>query len=58
MKMYGEEEVESHTFLTSALDGAEWSASHTSEGGKNSLGPLDNRLSGPQSQSGGGEKEK
>jgi len=30
MKMYWEVEVQLHTFLTSALDGSEWSASHPS----------------------------
>jgi hypothetical protein len=47
-------------FLTSALDGVEWSASRPGRliSGKEPQYPLDRRLGGPQSRSGcgGGEK--
>jgi hypothetical protein len=55
MKAYGGLDVEIHIFLTSALAGAELSASRP---GRFTLGerapwyPLDRRLSGPQSRSG------
>jgi len=53
-------EVKLHTFLASALDGGEWSASHISHfpHGNNPWYPLYRRLGGPQSQSGcSGEKK-
>jgi len=42
--------------LTSALDGGEWSASHSQ--GKSPQHPLDKRLGGPQSHFGHGSEEK
>jgi len=53
MKMYVEIEVYLYAVLTSVLDGGEWSGSCPG-----SWYPLDRRLSGPQSQSGCGGKEK
>jgi hypothetical protein len=44
-----------YSFLTSALDGGEWSASRPGRGlppGKNPRYPLDRRLGGPQNQQG------
>jgi len=52
--MYWGMEVYLHAFLTSAVDGGEWSASQTNHfinGVKSSQYPLDRRLGGPQSQS-------
>jgi hypothetical protein len=50
-----------HTFLTSLLDGGEWSASRPGRftlQGKSPWYQLDRRLGGPQSRSGrGGEKK-
>jgi hypothetical protein len=54
-------EVQLQSFLTSAIDGGEWSASRTSRftpRGKNPLYPLDRKLGGPQSRSGHGGEEK
>jgi hypothetical protein len=57
-------EVQLHAFLTSALDGGEWSASFPAHftppppQGKNPLYPFDRRPSAPQSQSGRSGKEK
>jgi hypothetical protein len=52
----GERRYSSYSYLTSALDGGEWSASHPSRAlypqGKDPWYPLDRRLGGPQSQSG------
>jgi hypothetical protein len=51
----GDRRYSSYLFLTSALDGDEWSASHSSRAlprGKDSTHPLDRRLGGPQSWSG------
>jgi hypothetical protein len=53
--MGGEEVYSSYSFLTSALDGGEWSASHPGcalPPGKEPRYPLDRRLGGPQSRSG------
>jgi hypothetical protein len=62
MKAYWGEEVYHHVFLTSTLDGSEWSASHTgrfTSQGKSPWYPLDRRLGGSQSRSGhsGGEEK-
>jgi hypothetical protein len=51
----GEGRYSSYSFLTSVLDGGEWSASrpgHTLAPGKGPLYPLYRRLGGPQSRSG------
>jgi hypothetical protein len=56
MKEYGEVNVQSHIFLTSALIGGGWSASHP--GRFTPRYPLDRRLGGPQSQSRRREEEK
>jgi hypothetical protein len=61
MKKYWGMEVYLHAFLTSALDGGQWSASRPSrftprEGAPRY--PLDRRLGGPQSRSGHGGEEK
>jgi len=51
----GEKRYSSYSFLTSALDGGEWSASRPGRAltpGKDPQYPLDRRLGGPQSQSG------
>jgi hypothetical protein len=60
MNMYERVEVQIHTFLTSALDGGKWSASHPSHFAlrKKVPVPLDRRLSGPWSWSGCDGKEK
>jgi len=49
-----------HTFLTSTLDGSQGSASHPDgfTPRESPRYPLDKRLSGPQSRSGRGGKEK
>jgi hypothetical protein len=50
-----ERRYSSYSFLTSALDGCEWSASRPGRAlpaGKNLRYPLDRRLGGPQSWSG------
>jgi hypothetical protein len=53
---WGERRYSSYSYLTSALDGGEWSASrpgpHKTPLGKNQWYPLDRRLGGPQGQSG------
>jgi hypothetical protein len=49
-------EVERYAFLTSALEGGEWSASRL--GPLYPRYPLDRRLGGPQSRSGHGGEEK
>jgi hypothetical protein len=52
---WGERKYSSYSFLTSALDGGEWSASRPSRAlprGKDPWYPLNRRLGGPQSQSG------
>jgi hypothetical protein len=60
---WGERMYSSYSFLTSALDGGEWSASASRPGralppGKEPRYPLDRRLGGPQSRSGRrGEKK-
>jgi hypothetical protein len=54
MNMYGEVEVQSHTFLTSALEGGEWSNSHIgrfNSGGEITRFPLDSGLAGPLTRS-------
>jgi hypothetical protein len=51
----GERRYSSYPFLTSALDGGEWSASRPGRAlppGKEPRYPLDRRLGGPQSRSG------
>jgi hypothetical protein len=51
----GEMRYNSYSFLTSALDGGEWSASRPGRAlpwGKDPRYPLDRRLDGPQSRSG------
>jgi hypothetical protein len=61
MKVYGGVDVYLHIFLTSALAGGEWSASRTScftFGEGSPQYPLDMRLGGPQSRSGGCGDEK
>jgi hypothetical protein len=60
MKMYEEMKVYLFAFLTSALDGGVWKASHPSHftpGGKSPWYPLDRRLGGLQNWSGHGGKE-
>jgi hypothetical protein len=52
---WGGEEVQLYSFLTSALDGGEWSASRPCRAlpwGKDPRYPLNRRLGGPQSRSG------
>jgi len=51
-------EIQVHTFLTSALDGGKWSASHPCRFTPGEKSPEDRRLGGPQSQCGGGGEEK
>jgi len=61
MKAYWEVDVYIHAFLTSALDGGEWSASRPSgftPQGSSPCYPVDRRLGGLQSQSGRGDEEK
>jgi len=61
MNTCGRVELQFHTFLTSALDRSEWSASCPSSftlGGKNPYCTLNSRLGGPQSWSEHGGKEK
>jgi hypothetical protein len=60
MNMYGGVEVRLHAFLTLALVGGEWSASHPGRfiPWKEPRYTLDRRLGGPQSRSGRGGKEK
>jgi hypothetical protein len=62
MKTYWDVELYLHTFLTSAVDGGEWSASrpgHFIPRGKNPRYPLDRMLGGSQSPSGrNGGREK
>jgi len=52
MKAYWRVEVQFHAFLTSTLDGDEWSASPP---GKEPRHPLDRRLDGAHSQTGRGD---
>jgi hypothetical protein len=56
MKTYWGVEVQLHAFLTSALDGGEWSPLYPQ--GKSPWFPLDRRLSGLQSCSGHSGKER
>jgi len=49
--MYGGVDIQLHTFLTLALDGGEWSASHPSHFTPWIKTPLYRRLGGPQSWS-------
>jgi hypothetical protein len=52
---WGERRYSSYSFLTSALDGGEWSASRSGRAlsrGKDPWYPLYRRLSGPQGRSG------
>jgi hypothetical protein len=60
MKAYCGMDIQLHTFLTSALDGGEWSVSRPDRftKGNNRRYPLDRRLGGPQSQAGRGGEEK
>jgi hypothetical protein len=64
MNTYDGMEGEIHAFLTSALDGYEWSASRPAAlpPGKDPSSPpphpQDRRVARPQSQSGGGGEEK
>jgi hypothetical protein len=61
MKICAVVEVHFHAFLTSALDGGEWSASRPRSlylQGKSPWYQLDRRLGGPQSRSGRGGEEK
>jgi hypothetical protein len=61
MKTKGRVEVKLHAFLTSALNGGEWVASHLGRFapplGRNPRYPLDMRLVGAQSRSGRGEEK-
>jgi hypothetical protein len=59
MKAYGGVEVQLHAFLTLALDGGERLASRPDRFNSRARAPvpLDRRLGGPQSQSGGGGEE-
>jgi hypothetical protein len=53
--VWGERMYSSYSFMTSALDGGEWSASlpsHTLPSGKGPQYPLYRRLGGPHSRSG------
>jgi hypothetical protein len=55
MEVQGERMYNSYSFMTSALDGGEWSASAPAAlylRGKDTRYPLDKRLGGPQSWSG------
>jgi hypothetical protein len=57
MMAYWGVEVQLYAFLTSALDGGEWSASRPGRftpQGKSPSYPLDRRLGGPQGRSGRG----
>jgi len=60
IKTYAGAEVQLHAFLTSALDGNEWSASRLGrfKSGERTPYPSDRRLSGPHSQSGSDGEEK
>jgi hypothetical protein len=61
MEAYWGVEVQPHTFLTSPLDEGEWSASRSSRFTRRERAlwyPMDRRLGGPQSRSGGGGEEK
>jgi len=61
MKTYWGVEVRLHAFLTSELDGGEWSASRSRSlylQGKSPRYLLDRRLGGPQGQSGYDGEEK
>jgi len=59
MKIYGGLEVHLHTFLISAVDGGEWSASCPScfTTRESPWNPMDRRLCGYQSWSGCSDKE-
>jgi len=58
MEVYWGVEVLIHAFLTSALDGRDWSVSRPDIQGKSSCYPWDRRLGGPQCRSvRGGERE-
>jgi hypothetical protein len=56
MNAYWEMEIQLHAFLTSALDGGEWSVLYPQ--GKSPWHPLDRRLGGPQSRAERGNEEK
>jgi hypothetical protein len=60
MKAYWGAKVYLHSFLTSAVDGIDWSASRPGRlsPGKGPTFPLVRRLGGPQSRSGCGGEEK
>jgi hypothetical protein len=54
-------DLQLHAFLTSALDGGKWPASRPGRftpGERDRWYPLDRRLGGPQSRSGGGGVQK
>jgi hypothetical protein len=60
MKTYTEVKVHLHALVTSALDGDKWSSrsDRFTPEKRVSLYPLDRRLGGPKSRSGGGSEKK